>query len=216
MKTSANSFTACHDCDLLIARASLQKGQSLNCPRCHAKLFHARLNPIERGLALAITSLILFLPANLLPILSLSIFGQQQSETILQSVLSLYDGGLAIVAAVVLIFAVLIPGLQILLLTYITACLQLKSTGRYLRQGLNLYQLLHGWGMLEIYLIGTLIAVIKLKDIANLEPGLGLYCLAGLILTTCLTNTLFDTQQAWQVLKHRQKVSRSISGQIQQ
>lgn len=203
MKTPASSFTACHDCDLLIARTRLKKGQSLNCPRCHAKLFHARLNPIERGLALAITSLILFLPANLLPILSLSIFGQQQSETIIQSVLSLYDGGLAIVAAVVLIFAVLIPGLQILLLTYITACLQFSINGHYLRQSLNLYHTLHGWGMLEIYMIGTLIAVIKLKDIANLEPGLGLYCLAGLIFTTCLTNSLFDIQQAWQVFSRR-------------
>lgn len=153
---------------------------------------------------MALTSLILFVPANFLPILSLSIFGQHQSETILQSVLSLYDGGLAIVAAIVLIFAVLVPGLQILLLTYITASLQLRSCGRHLRKALNLYQTLHGWGMLEIYLIGTLIAVIKLKDIANLEPGLGLYCLAGLILSITLTNNMFDTQQVWQLLRRQQ------------
>ena len=194
---------ACHECDLLLSKPALQQGQSLHCPRCAALLYQVRLNPIERGLALALTSMILFLPANLLPILKLSIFGQQQSETILQSVLSLYDGGLAIVAAVVLIFAVLIPGLQILLLGYVTAALQFSWCGRHLKPALSLYQRLHGWGMLEIYLIGTLIAVIKLKDIANLEPGLGIYCLAALILTTCLANTVFDSQQAWQLIRNR-------------
>lgn len=204
MQQATQDVTACHECDLLIARLPVATGQDVLCPRCNARLFYTTVNGTERVMALAIAGLILFLPANMLPILTLKVLGQSQSEIILNSALSLFDGDLFLVAILILLFAIVVPLLQLLLLFYISSALHFHWGGRLLRLAMHSYQHLRGWGMLEIYLLGTLVSIIKLKDIAQLEIGLGLYCLAALILIITLSSIMFNPHQLWhQIHNHR-------------
>lgn len=206
MQGTSQHLIACHECDLLIKRVKNQPDQDVICPRCHARLYYTTLNSIERLLALSIAGLILFIPANLFPILSLHVFGQSQSEIILQSALSLYEGGLEVVALLILLFAVVVPLIQLITLFYISFTLHYRWEGRLLRQAMHSYQHLRGWGMLEIFLLGVLISIIKLKDIADLEIGLGLYSLAALIIVITLSGIFFNPHQIWhQIDLHRKQ-----------
>lgn len=206
MQGTPKHLIACHECDLLIERVVNQPDQDVFCPRCHARLYYTTLNSIERLLALSITGLILFIPANLFPILSLHVFGQSQSEIILQSALSLYEGGLEVVALLILLFAIVVPLIQLIALFYISFTLHYRWEGKLLRQAMHSYQHLRGWGMLEIFLLGVLISIIKLKDIADLEVGLGLYSLAALIIVITLSGIFFNPHQIWhQIDLHRKQ-----------
>jgi len=208
MQQSDKDITACHECDLLIARQTVPPGQDALCPRCHARLYYTTVNGTERIMALAIAGLILFIPANVFPILTLKVLGQTQSEIILNSALSLFDGGLIVVSVLILLFAIIVPLLQLLLLLYISSCLQFQLGGRMLLKAMHSYQHLHGWGMLEIYLLGTLVSIIKLKDIAQLEIGFGFYCLSALILIFTLSSIMFNPHQLWQQIhSHRNRCS---------
>ncbi|MEH6577976.1 MAG: paraquat-inducible protein A [Amphritea sp.] len=204
MHKSAQGLTACHECDLLIDQVPTTPGQDAICPRCRARLYYTTINDTERSMALAIAGLILFIPANMFPILTLKVLGKSQSEVILNTALSLFDGGLFVVAILVLLFAIVVPLMQLILLLYISSSLHFKWGGRLLRYAMHGYQHLHGWGMLEIYLLGTLVSIIKLKDIANLEIGLGLYSLAALIIVFTLSSIMFNHHQIWhQIDVHR-------------
>lgn len=201
------NLVACHECDLLLERVNNRPDQDVICPRCHARLYYTTINGTERLLALSLAGLILFLPANFFPILTLEIFGQSQSEIILNSALSLYDGGLELVALLILLFAIVVPLLQLVTLFYIASTLHYQWGGRLLRIAMHSYQHLRGWGMLEIFLLGVLVSIIKLKDIADLEIGLGLYSLAALILVTTLCSVMFNPHQLWQQIDHHRNQS---------
>ena len=210
-KQDKNLF-ACHECDLLLERVHNRPDQDVICPRCHARLYYTTINGTERLLALSLAGLILFIPANLFPILTLEVFGQSQSEIILNSALSLYDGGLELVALLILLFAIVVPLLQLLTLFYISSALHYHREGRLLRLSMHSYQHLKGWGMLEIFLLGVLVSIIKLKDIADLEIGLGLYSLAALILVTTLCSIMFNPHQLWQQIDQHRRQSEAHDG----
>lgn len=192
-----DSRIACHECDLLMQRVPLTGEQSLHCPRCGSRLISSHPNGIERSLALALAGLILLLPANLFPILTLEILGRTQQQTIFSSAMALYSDRLPLVAVAILLFAILVPLLKLLLLAYVSAALQLQRPWPALSLALRSYQQLDQWGMLEVYLIGVLVSVVKLIDIAQVHPGLGLYSLAALIVVTTASSLQLDRDLFW-------------------
>jgi len=175
------NMIACHECDLLLARPEVPPGGVAQCPRCGSTLFAQSVNSIERSLALAIAGLILFLPANIYPLLTLEVVGIHQNQTVFSSAMSLYDDGLWMVALLILLFVILVPLVKLLLLLYVSASLHGRTLWRGTALALRSYQHLDEWGMLEVYLLGIAVAVVKLVDIASIETGIGLG--GGLALT---------------------------------
>jgi paraquat-inducible protein A len=194
---------ACHECDLLLARPEVPPGSIAQCPRCGSTLISGCINSIERTLALAVAGLILFIPANLYPLLTLEAVGMQQSQTVFSSAMSLYDDGLWLVALLVLLFAMLVPLIKLVTLFYVSASLQSKGLWRGTALALRSYQHLDDWSMLEVYLLGIAVAVVKLVDVAAIEPGLGLYSLVALILVTLLSSTMLNRDLFWQLIGER-------------
>ncbi|WP_020680715.1 paraquat-inducible protein A [Marinobacterium rhizophilum] len=198
------NMIACHECDLLLTRPEVPPGGVAQCPRCGSTLFAQSVNSIERSLALAIAGLILFLPANIYPLLTLEVVGIHQNQTVFSSAMSLYDDGLWIVALLILLFVILVPLVKLLLLLFVSASLHGRTLWRGTALALRSYQHLDEWGMLEVYLLGIAVAVVKLVDIASIEPGLGLYSLVALILITLLSSTMINQDQFWHLIGERQ------------
>jgi len=195
--TTPDTRLACHECDLLMQRPQLHGDQVLHCPRCGSRLISSHPNSAERSLALALAGLILLLPANLFPVLTLEVLGRQQEQTIFSSAMALYRDGLGLVALAILLFAILVPLCKLLLLTYLAAALHLRARWPLLPQAMRSYQHLDQWGMLEVYLIAVLVSVVKLVDIAVVHPGPGLYSLAALIAVTTLSSSQLDPDLFW-------------------
>lgn len=196
------NWIACKDCDLLLERVDTPPGEKALCPRCASPLYQPREQTVESTLALAVTGLLLFLPANLLPVMTLDLVGQVSSTTIYQGSLVLFEEGLYWTALLVFFASVVIPLCKLLLMLFVSGCLQLQRSSPLLPYAFRYYHYLDEWGMLEVYMLSVLVAVVKLKGMASIIPGIGLYCFIALLLVTTLMSSLLDQDDFWNRIEH--------------
>lgn len=193
-------LVACHECDLLMRKPPLADGERAECPRCGYELYSHRHQVVRRSLALVIAALLLYVPANFMPIMQLNLLGQTTQDTVWSGVLGLYESGMRGVALVVFLCSMAVPLLK--LLCQLAVLLSIRwDIGR--TYGLLLYRIYHHlreWGMLEVYLMGILVAIVKLRDLADLSLGLGLGCFVGLLLVQIWLEVTMSPHQIWEAL----------------
>lgn len=197
---SLEALVACHDCDLLMRKPRLGDGESAECPRCGYELFRHRHRVIRRSLALVIAALLLYVPANFLPIMQLNLLGQTTEDTVWSGVVGLYDSGMQGIALVVFLCSMAVPLLKLLCQLLVLLSIRLDCGRSY---GLLLYRIYHHmreWGMLEVYLMGILVAIVKLLDLADLSLGLGLFCFVALLLVQVWLEVTMSPHQIWEAL----------------
>jgi len=192
---------ACHDCDMLSLIEDVPNGFDARCSRCGALLHSRKDNSIPNTLALVVAGLVLFVPANVYPIMTLKVLGSAQSSTLFHAVLALYDEGLHMVAGLVLMSSIVVPLVELLLLLYILLPLSMGRTPPGSIPAFRTIRKIGEWGMLEVYMLGILVAVIKLKDLADLEMGVGIYSFVALLFVTVLTSISLDDREVWERLE---------------
>ncbi|WP_161867487.1 paraquat-inducible protein A [Pseudomonas yangonensis] len=193
-------LVACHECDLLMRKPTLQDGESAECPRCGYELFSHRHHVVRRSLALVLTALLLYIPANFLPIMQLNLLGQTSQDTVWSGVLGLYESGMQGIAVVVFLCSMAVPLLKLLCQLLVLLSIRLDFGRSY---GLLFYRIYHHmreWGMLEVYLMGILVAMVKLMDLADLSLGLGLFCFIALLLVQVWLEVTMSPHQIWEAL----------------
>ncbi len=190
--------TACPECDLLLQDVAVPPGSESVCPRCGHVLREGRPDSVLHALLLSTLGLMLFGPAIGMPLLSLSVTGLRQEASLAQAVLALADNGFWEVALMVATCAVIAPLLNLWLLFAVSVTLQLRSQPSWLPLLMRLNHHVREWAMLEVFLMGVLVSMVKLKDIAELLPGIGLYCFVCLMLCALLLNTIIDEHELWQ------------------
>lgn len=191
---------ACPECDLLMARPTLAHGQVAECARCGYELLRLRHRFVGPGLALVLAALLLYFPANFLPIMQLNLLGRVTDDTVWTGVLSLYRSDMQGIAFVVLLCSMVVPLLKLLCQFVVLLCI---ATRRAKSLGMLLYRTYHHlreWGMLEVYLLGILVSIIKLRDMAELSLGIGLACFAGLLVVQIWLELVMSPQQVWEAL----------------
>lgn len=194
------NLVACHECDLLMRKPQLAHDEKALCPRCGYELYAHRHNVVERSLALVIAALLLFIPANFLPIMQLNILGQSAEDTVWTGVIGLFETGMQSVAVVVFLCSMGIPLLKLLCQLFVLLSIRLDVGRSY---GLLLYRIYHhlrDWGMLEVYLMGVLVAIVKLADLASITVGLGLVCFISLLLVQVWLEVVMSPHQIWEAL----------------
>ena len=195
-----DNLVACHECDLLMRKPQLAHDEKALCPRCGYELYAHRHNVVERSLALVIAALLLFIPANFLPIMQLNILGQSTEDTVWTGVIGLFETGMQSVAVVVFLCSMGIPLLKLLCQLFVLLSIRLDVGRSY---GLLLYRIYHhlrDWGMLEVYLMGVLVAIVKLADLASITVGLGLVCFISLLLVQVWLEVVMSPHQIWEAL----------------
>ncbi|WP_213661772.1 paraquat-inducible protein A [Stutzerimonas stutzeri] len=193
-------LVACPECDLLMARPTLAHGQVAECARCGYELLRLRHRFVGPGLALVLAALLLYFPANFLPIMQLNLLGRVTDDTVWTGVLSLYRSDMQGIAFVVLLCSMVVPLLKLLCQFVVLLCV---ATRRAKSLGMLLYRTYHHlreWGMLEVYLLGILVSIIKLRDMAELSLGIGLACFAGLLVVQVWLELVMSPQQVWEAL----------------
>jgi paraquat-inducible protein A len=196
-----DQLIACHECDLLMRKPELALEQKASCPRCGYDLCAHRAQVERRSLALVLTALVLFLPANFLPIMQLTLLGQTTRDTVWSGVLGLWHGGMEVIALVVFLCSMAVPLLKLLCQLSVLLCIRWR---RALSWGTWLYRSYHHlreWGMLEVYLIGILVSIVKLVDMAELTLGPGLFCFVGLLLAQVWLEMTMSPHQIWDALE---------------
>lgn len=195
------SLVACPDCDLLQRLPVLAPGESACCPRCNMELQRGQPDSLHKPLALTITAALLYLIANVDPILGLSVVGRQAHTTIIGGAEHLWNTGtpgLQIVAVLVFFTVVLAPGLQIGIMLAILLGAHRPQPQRWVGKLLRYYPTTATWSMFEVMILGVLVALIKIADYAQVLPGLGLYALGVLIFVIAAIESSFDPTAVWE------------------
>jgi paraquat-inducible protein A len=195
-------LVGCHECDMLLRKPQLAAGDRAECPRCGFVLYSHNHQVIRRSLALVLAALLLYIPANFLPIMQINVLGQSSEDTIWSGVLSLYDAGglLKSIALVVFLCSMVIPLVKLLIQLLVLLSIRLNVGRSY---GLLLYRMYHHlreWGMLEVYLMGILVSIVKLIDIASPTLDFGLACFIALLLVQVWLEVTMEPHQIWEAL----------------
>jgi paraquat-inducible protein A len=198
---SSNRLTACHDCDLLFAIPHLQAGEKALCPRCGALVLERKGYSLDYSLALALTSLILFIIANFNTLLKMNVGGRTQAENIISGVNELYVQGYWEIAVLVFIVSIFAPLLKIVCLFYVLTPIRINFRMPYAKQVFRFYEVLHPWAMTEVYMLGILVALVKLADLATINVGIALYSFAALIPFMAATDASLDDHETWERLE---------------
>ena len=191
-------LVACHECDLLQHIPRQRQGGKAYCRRCNAVLHRSVRDSLDRTLALTFAGLVLFIVANSFPFLSFKMQGQVTQTTLATGVIDLYRQGMWELALLVLMTSILVPLLQLLLLIYVLLPIKLSRTPWMLAQVFRFQQSLGPWGMMEVFMLGILVAVVKLVDMAQIIPGLALWSFALLIFMLAGAAAALDPEIVWE------------------
>lgn len=190
-------FEACPECDLLLNPARPDPGDKAHCPRCGCLLQRPRKQSVERTLALSIAGLILIIPANLLPMMGIKIFGNSLDGNLWSGVAALFKEDMWTVAILVLLSSVLLPVVNMGLAFLVSLHLYIKKPNAHLPSWLRWFQHLQEWAMLEVYALGIIVACVKLSSIAELRFGLGLYAFIALLIVNAMLSIELDRYLFW-------------------
>jgi len=189
---------ACHECDLLQHIPRQRQGGKAYCRRCNAVLHRSVRDSLDRTLALTFAGLVLFIVANSFPFLSFKMQGQVTQTTLATGVIDLYRQGMWELALLVLLTSIVVPLLQLLLLIYVLLPIKFNRTPWKLAQVFRFQQSLGPWGMMEVFMLGILVAVVKLVEMAQIVPGLALWSFALLIFVLAGAAASLDPEIIWE------------------
>ena len=188
---------ACHDCDLLQHLPAGAGRGRVRCVRCDCVLDYQGREAITAPLALALAALVLLIVSNIFPLLEFSIQGQRDVTYLLAGIRALFDEGMALLAAVVLLTTLIAPALHIGLLIYLYLPLSLRRRPLGFPLALRLAQNVLPWSMLEIFLLGVLVAAVKLAEQATIVAGPAAWALGGLVVVLAAASAQVHPQRLW-------------------
>lgn len=197
-------LASCHCCQLICHLPS-EKGEQarLSCPRCGASVHKRKPGSLSRTWALVISALILYIPANVLPITLTLSMGQVQSDTIISGVIYFMLTGSWHIALIILVASILVPLLKLLILIYLLLSVQFKWSWRP-RDRTRLYHLTEAvgrWSMVDIFVVTVLVALVQMGALAGIEPGPAGFYFAAVVVLTMIAANCFDPRLIWDALE---------------
>lgn len=190
---------ACATCGLLQRVEALEPGTTADCRRCGAVIIARRRGSLSITAALSLAALILYVPANLYPILRMNLHGAYSESTVWDGCVSLFNNDELLVAAIVFLASMVIPLLKLLSLFFLVATARVGSAlWRKQRAWLHWFiELIGPWAMLDVFLLAVLVALVKLDKLATILPGPGLVAFASMVVLTILASASFDPKLLW-------------------
>lgn len=186
----------CEHCDAVYRRRALVKGEMAACTACGSVVYQSQVLNVRERLALSVTAAIAFLIANICPVITINLHGLESHTTMWQAAIALAQGDAAPIAVPTAAVAVLVPFLQIALLIWVLAYARDGRRAPGFAPAMKMLGILRPWSMVEVCMLGILVAVIKLSSLVQVYPGAGVWATAGLmILMTLIAGR--DVSQLW-------------------
>ena len=198
-----DSLIACHECDLLQQSPALPMGGTARCPRCGAVLYRRKRNSLNRVLALTIAGLPLFMVANVFPFLTFRLEARIQETTLITGIIELYNQGMWMVAGVVLLTSIVVPLLELIVMLYVLLPLKVNRRPWKMPLFFRTIRSFKPWGMMEVFMVGILVAFVKLSKMATIIPGTALYAFMILIFVLAASAASLDPHIVWNRLEDR-------------
>lgn len=190
-------LVACPDCDLLQRIPAIPSGGKARCPRCGHTIASSIPDSMDRTLALVVAAAIVFVIANATPLMGLSAVGHQASTTILGGVQLMWMQGQKITALIVACCAVAAPAGYIGFMLVVLLAVRKPPAPSWVGRLVRIAKFNQPWAMAEVMMLGILVALIKIAELAAVIPGIGMFAVGALILLVAAIAVSFDPREAW-------------------
>jgi paraquat-inducible protein A len=190
----------CPVCGLTVRVDAPGRGERAECPRCGGTVRHGPHGSLQLTAALALAALILYIPANIYPIMRMHFYGAYSESTVWDGVVTLAQSKQYFVALIVFLASIVIPLLKLTGLLYLVVSARF-NLGRRRRGRTGVYRLIEligPWAMLDVFLLAVLVALVKLGQIATILPGPGLIAFTAVVVLTMLASASFDPRLIWE------------------
>lgn len=197
MRAADAGLLLCLECHQLNRHESDRHKQL--CTRCGATVFMRRPKSLLKTWALLLTAALLYLPANLLPIMTVKSFGQGTPDTIMSGVIALARQGMLPIAAVVFVASILVPTFKLIGIALLLYSIQRKQKMSP-RQRVLMFRFIEWigrWSMLDIFVIAILVAIVNFGNLADVEAGIGALAFSSVVVLTMLAAVTFDPRLIW-------------------
>ena len=194
-------IVACPGCDLLQRIPVLSPGGKARCPRCGHTMAANKPDSLERTLALTVAAAITLVVANTTPLMGISVVGRHVSTTILGGVLEMWLQGQEITALLVAFCAIVAPTVYIGLMLVILLAVRRSPAPSWAGFLMRMLDLSQPWGMAEVMMLGILVALIKIAEMATLVLGVGIFAVGALIILIAAMMASFDRDEVWKRIR---------------
>jgi paraquat-inducible protein A len=195
--TDSGETVACSECDLLQHLPALSPGTKARCPRCGNTLASQASEPIDVPLALTLAAAVVFILANTAPLMGLSAVGRHASTTIPGGALEMWEQGEMLTAMVVAFCAIIAPGGYILFMLTVLLAVQRPPAPHWIGELMRAADSMQPWSMSEVMILGILVALIKIAELATVAPGIGMFAVGGLVMLFAGIRITFDPREVW-------------------
>lgn len=193
---SCTQPATCHSCSLV---SGIPETDHATCPRCGAGLHLRKPNSLQRTTALVVAAILLYLPANLLPITVTQVFGSAQADTIMSGVIYFMFSGSWHIALVIFIASIFIPLLKLITLVYLLISVKFQHQWKPATRT-RMYRLTEAvgrWSMVDVYVVTVLVALVQLDPFAAIQAGPGAVYFAAVVVITMFAAESFDPRLIW-------------------
>jgi paraquat-inducible protein A len=201
MTAYSENIVACLDCDLLQRIPALSPGVTAKCQRCGHTIASSKPDSLNRTLALVLAAAIALIVANILPLMELSISERQISTTILGGAREMWFRGEPITAMLVAFCTVAAPAIYIGMMLTILLVARQTPVPWWAGTLLHWAEWHQTWAMVEVMMLGILVALIKIADLATVVPGIGMFAVGALVVLIAAITVIFDPHQVWQSIE---------------
>ena len=202
---ASETVVACTSCGLVQRLPAAAAGQTYACVRCGAFLTaHKTAAGLHVTAALSLAALILYVPANIFPILNMSMYGTYTESTVWDGVMKLAQNNQWFVALIVLLASIVIPLFKLISLFFlvITVKLRWRHQQRLRARLYSLIDVVGPWAMLDVFLLAILVALVQLGQLGTIWPGPGLLAFTCVVVLTILASQTFDPHLIWNPPPH--------------
>lgn len=188
---------ACRECDLLQQEIGLSSYGTALCARCDAPLFRRTPHGLDYTLSSLLTGILFFAVANAFPLVQLDVKGNISTATLFGAVQMLISQDLLSVAALVLITTILAPACEIIAMLYLLVPLKFGAVAPEFALVFRFVEHVRPWAMIEVLMLGLLVAIVKLSTLATVIPGIALYSSGALMLALSAASYFYNPRDIW-------------------
>jgi paraquat-inducible protein A len=191
------NLIGCEGCGLVLRRPA--RGAHGHCPRCEHVLHARKPDSLRRCWAYLIAAALLYLPANLLPIMRTTSLFDTTDSTIYTGILTLWDDGAWDLALIVFVASIMVPLLKLASLSLLLLSVQRRSA-LHARARTRLYRIIDfigRWSMLDVFVVALLVTLVHFGKFAQVDPGIGILPFGAVVILTMLASMSFDPRLIW-------------------
>jgi paraquat-inducible protein A len=194
-------FIVCHECDLLQQEVPIERGGVARCRRCKGMLYRNTPESLDRSLAFTLAAAVFFVVANVYPIMGIEMQGNPSETNLYGAVQSLWDQDMRLVSTLVGITTILLPAAELSMMIYLLLPLRLRKVPTGISLILRILQQIRPWSMIEVFMLGVLVSLVKLTSSSTIIPGVALWSFGGLTFMLAAMASTFNPRDVWAYLE---------------